>query len=514
MGRTTVRLALAAALALATTSLSAEAKGLRLNITADPSQMDPITESELIAGDIIRNMYEDLAGIDKDGKVIPVLATEWQAVDSGKTWRFKLRPGVKFQTGRELKAADVKRSFEALLTPALKPGASQVYLKDIVGAQDMLDGKATALAGVKVVDDTTVDVTFNKPDVLFPIYPVRIFDTDVLTHGADWFLKESAGTGPFQFVEWKRGSEVRLKSFPGYWGGAPKIDEVVFLVVPNIETSLSLYETKGLDLVEVPPSGTRAVLKDPRYDGHTIQVPAAQITYLGMNQNLYAPFKDKRVRQAISLAVDRDGFVKGILGGAGLPLYGSITPGVAGYAPVAKIPYDPERAKQLLADAGFPGGKGMPPVDITATPVEKDSLAALADQFNKVLGMDVNVKVVERATYIKQLNAGEVAFFPWGWTADYPDALYFLSQLWDSRSPYDRVRWKNEDYNKLIDQAQGEANAEARYKIYAQAEKIIVDDVGMAPLYARTQIWLKQPNVKNVYLTPFRMLPYAKVEME
>jgi ABC-type transport system substrate-binding protein len=244
-----------------------------------------------------------------------------------------------------------------------------------------------------------------------------------------------------------------------------------------------------------------------------LQVPAAQINYLGMNQTQYAPFKDKRVREAISLAVDRDGFVKGLLGGAGVPLYGSITPGVAGYAPVPKIAYDPERAKQLLAEAGFPGGKGLPPLDIQATPIQKDDLAYFADQFKKVLGMEVNVKVVERATHIKQMNAGEVAFFPWGWTADYPDALYFLSQLWDSRSPYNRVRWKNADYDKLIDRASSEPNAEARYKIYAQAEKIILDDVGMAPLYIRTQIWLKQPNVKNVYLTPFRNLPFAKVEV-
>jgi oligopeptide transport system substrate-binding protein len=515
MRRIKSRLSLAAALVLLSAGLStSDAKSLRLNITADPSQMEPITESELIAGDVLRNMYEDLAGIDKDGKVIPVLATEWQATDGGKTWRFKLRQGVKFHTGRELKASDVKRSFEALLTPALKPGASQVYLKEIVGAKDMLDGKATALEGVKVVDDTTVDITFTQPDVLFPIYPVRIFDTDVLSHGPDWFLKESAGTGPFQFAQWKRGSEVRLKSFAAYWDGAPKVDEVVFVIVPNIETSLSLYDTKELDLVEVPRSAMRAVLRDARYQDQMLQVPAAQITYLGMNQTQYAPFKDKRVREAISLAVDREGFVKGLMGGAGLPLYGSITPGIAGYAPVPKIPYDPEHAKRLLAEAGYPGGKGLPPIDIQATPVEKDDLAYFADQFNKVLGMEVNVKVVERATHIKQLNAGEVAFFPWGWTADYPDALYYLSQLWDSRSPYNRVRYKNADYDKLIDQAKSEPNAEARYKLYAQAEKIILDDFGMAPLYVRTQISLKQPNIKNVYLTPFRYLPFAKVEVE
>jgi oligopeptide transport system substrate-binding protein len=503
-----------AALVLSVALGSAEAKTLRLNITADPSMVDPITESELIAGDVLRNIYEGLTGIDRDGKVIPVLATEWQAVDGAKGWRFNLRRGVRLHTGRELKAADVKRAYELLLTPALKPGASQIYLKDIVGAAEMLDGKATELAGVKVIDDYTVEVTFRKPDVLFPIYPVRLFDPEVVKQGVDWFLKTSAGTGPYRFVNWQRGVEVALKANPEYWGGAPKIDGVLFKIVPNIETSLSLYDTKELDLVEVPRSAMRRVMRDPRYEKEMLQVPAAQITYLGMNQNLYAPFKDKRVREAINLAIDRDGIVKGLLNSAGYPLYGSITPGIAGYAPVAKIAYDPERARKLLAEAGYPGGNGLPPIDIQATPIEKDDLAYFADHFKKTLGMDVNVKVVERATHIKQMNAGEVAFFPWGWTADYPDALYYLSQLWDSRSPYNRVRWKNEAYDRLIDQAKETAEAAARYKVYAQAEKIILDDVGMAPIYMRMQLSLKQPNVKNVHLTPFRYLPFAEVTID
>jgi oligopeptide transport system substrate-binding protein len=492
----------------------AEAKTLRLNITADPSQMDPITQSELIAGDILRNMYEGLTAIDRDGKIIPSLATQWEPVDGGKAWRFHLRPNVKLHSGRLFTAADVKRSYEALLTPELKPGVSQVYLADIVGAKDMLDGKTRTLSGVTVIDDTTVDVRFNQPDVLFPIYPVGLFDADALQRGPDWFLHASAGTGPFEFVEWRRGVDVRLKAFPGYWGGAPKIDGVDFMIVPNIETALSLYETKGIDLVEVPRSAMRRVLKDARFEGQMLQVPAAQINYLGMTQSLYAPFKDKRVREAISLAVDRDGMVKGLQGGAGFALYGSITPGIAGYAPVAKIPYDPARARQLLTEAGYPDGKGLPPLEIQATPVEKDELAYLADHFKKVLGMDVSVKVVERATHIKQMNAGEVAFFPWGWTADYPDALYFLSQLWYTPSPYNRVRWHNEAYDKLIDAAKITADDAARYKIYAQAEKVLLDDWAMAPLYIRMQLSLMQPNVKDVHLTPFRYLPFATVAIE
>jgi peptide/nickel transport system substrate-binding protein len=491
-----------------------DAKTLRLNITADPSQMDPITQSELIAGDILRNIYEGLSAIDRDGKIIPALATSWEPIEGGKGWRFHIRPNVKLHTGRTFTASDVKRSYEALLTPELKPGVSQVYLADIVGAKDMLDGKAKTLAGVTVVDDTTVEVRFNQPDVLFPIYPVGLFDADVLQRGPDWFLQASAGTGPFEFQEWKRGVDVRLSAFSGYWGGTPKIDGVDFMIVPEIETALSLYETKGIDLVEVPRSAMRRVLKDPRFADQMLQVPAAQINYLGMTQSLYPPFKDKRVREAISLAVDRDAIVKGLQGGAGFPLYGSITPGIAGYAAVPKIPYDPQRAKQLLAEAGYPDGKGLPPIEIQATPVEKDDLAYFADHFKKVLGMDVSVKVVERATHIKQMNAGEVAFFPWGWTADYPDALYYLSQLWYSKSPYNRIRWHDDAYDKLIDEAKTTADPAARYKIYAAAEKVLLDEWAMAPLYVRMQISLKQPNVQNVYLTPFRYLPFAAVSIE
>jgi oligopeptide transport system substrate-binding protein len=487
------------------------AKELRLNITADPSQMDPITESELIAGDVLRNIYEDLTAIDKDGKIVPSLATEWQAREDGKVWRFTLRQGVKFHGGREFKAVDVKRSYELLLTPAQKPGVSQVYLQDIVGAKDMLGGKASELAGVKLVDDHTVEIAFEKPDVLFPIYPVRIFDADVVKAGADWFLKTDGGTGPFQYAEWQRGVEVRLKSFPGYWRGAPKIDGVVFKIVPNIETSLGLYDTSELDLVEVPQNAMRRVLRDERYKDQMLTVPAAQITYMGLNQTQYAPFKDKRVREAINLAIDRDGVVKGLLNGAGFALYGSVTPGIPGYAEVPKTPYDPDRARKLLAEAGYPDGKGLPPIDIQATPVEKDQLAYFADHFKKVLGMEVNVKVVERATHIKQMNAGEVAFFPWGWTADYPDALYYLSQLWDSRSPYNRVKWKNEAYDGLIDKAKATVEPEQRFAVYREAEKVVLDDVAFAPLYMRMQLSLKQPGVAEVHLTPFRYLPFSEV---
>lgn len=494
---------------------SAAAKVLRLNIEADPATVNPITSSELIANDIIDNMYEGLTSIDKDGKVVPALAERWQAHEDGKGFRFWLRKGVRFHSGRELTAADVKWTFEQIVTPSQKGGLGVTYLTKVVGGREMLDGKATELPGINVVDATTFDIRFTEADVLFPMYPLRVVDRQVVKeHGADWVQKVSAGTGPFTFVHWKRGVEVRLQAFRGYWGGAPQIDGVAFTVVPSIDTAISMYEAGELDLVDVPRIAVRRVLQDGKFAGQLMQVPAAQVQYLGMNQSLYPPFRDRRVREAITLTINREAIVKGLYGGAAFPLYGSIAPGVPGFDPERpKIPYDPERARKLLAEAGYPGGKGLPPVELQSTTLNKDELAYMANQLKRELGMDVRVQVVERGTFIKAMNEGQVPFFSWGWTADYPDGAYFLSQMWHSKSRWNRARYANPKYDEVIDRAMATADNTARYKLYQEAERVLLEDAGMVPLTVRMQVAIRKPNVGNVHLTPFRYRPFAEVRI-
>ncbi len=511
-----VGLAMVAVLCVgAATTRSADAKFLRLNVVADPATLSPIMNSELVSGDIIDNMYEGLTAIDKDGKVVPALAERWQAHEDGKGFRFWLRKGVKFHTGHELTAADVKWTFEQIVTPSQKGGLGVTYLSKVVGAKEMLEGKGTELAGIKVLDGTTFDIRFTEADVLFPMYPLRVVDRAVVKEqGADWVQKLSAGTGPFQFVHWKRGVEVQVGAFKGYWKGAPAIDGVNFVVVPNVDTAISMYEASELDLVDVPQAAIRRVLQDARFAGQVIQVPAGQVQYLGLNQALYPPFKDRHVREAITLTVNRDALVKGLFGGAAVALYGSITPGVPGFDPeLPKIPYDPERARKLLADAGYAGGKGLPPVEIQSTAQNKDEIAYVANQLKKELGMDVRVQVVERATFIKAMNDGQVPFFWWGWTADYPDGAYFLSQMWHSQSRWNRARYSNPKYDEIIDRAMATGDNESRYRLYHQAERLLIEDVGAVPLTARVQVALRKPNVSNVYLTPFRFRPFAEVKI-
>lgn len=493
-----------------------QAEQLRTNIPDDPAQIEPITQSELIASDVIRHMYEGFTALDPQGELIPALAVDWQAHDDNLGFRFHLREGVKFHSGRTFTAADVKFTFEQLLLPENRGGAHTRYLRNVVGASAMRNGETSELVGVRVVDRHTVDVRFTKPDVLFPMYPLSFIDRRAIESGDVLSLRErSAGTGPFRLESWRRGREVVLARHDEYWGGRPALSEVVFLIVPNAHTAISMYEADELDLFFADQTTIRRVMRDSAFDGQRMRVTAAQIQYLGMNQNLYIPFRDIRIREAVCRTLDRKAMVEGLHAGAAAPLYGQTAPHVAGYNPdVVPIEYDPARARELLADAGYPGGRGLPPVNVTGTFPNKDELVYIASQLRQELGFPVEVEIMERGSYIMNLNAGYIAFFPWGWAADYSDAMYFLGQVWHGSSVYNRSRWQNSRFDALIDRARETLDDSKRFELYRRAENILLDDWGTCPTTVKEQVVLKKDYVWGVQLTPQRFLPFDDVRIE
>ncbi|SFZ84565.1 peptide/nickel transport system substrate-binding protein [Devosia enhydra] len=509
------QLALAAILLTSVAILPAGARDLNVAINADPSQVDPITLSELISGDILKNVYQGFTDTDAEGNVVPLLATSWEAHEDGLGFTFRLREGVKFHTGNVFGARDVKATFEQLLIPGNKGGGASQYLNRIVGAEAVKAGTTTDLEGVKVVDDLTVEVRFTEPEVLFPIYPFNFFDASLVGEaGSNFFAENSGGTGPFRFVEWKRGEQVELDAFADYWGGAPAIDGVTFKIVPEETTQLALYETGELDVLYLSAATGRRVLRDPQYADQLQSATAAQINYLGFNAALYEPFRDKRVREAFSIALDREALVNGLFGGAAQPLYGQISPGVGGYDPeFPAIPHDPERAKQLIAEAGY--ADGLPPLTLGSLESSRTEATYFADLYSQLFNVEVTLQTQERATFIRALNAKEVPFFHFGWTAGYPDALYFLSQVWYSKSPYNRTGYSNPDFDALIEKATATTDPQERYALYHEAERLLVlEDWGTSGTYVRTQLALVKPSVKGVTLTPFRFQPYADVTID
>ena len=339
------------------------------------------------------------------------------------------------------------------------------YLGNITGAKEFADGKAQEVAGICVIEPLTVEINLVKPDVLFPIYPFQFMDSGIVAEqGPDWMTKVSAGTGPYSFVRWQRGVDVTEKANPNYWGGAPKIEGIRFLIVPSGDTALSMYDAGELDVVDVPESSYRRVLSDDRYAKQLLEAPRAQVPVSG-DESVALSAIPRRARARGDIARDRPG-------GDG---EGALRqrrrhherPGDARRARLwcrsAGAEIRSRTGAQAAGGGGYPGRQGnAADQGRRSTAPFKDELTYYANQLNRVLGMQVEVNVVERATHIKAMNAGEVAFFPWGWTADYPDAMTFLGDCWYSTSPYNRSRWKNADYDAVIDQARSEADAGKR----------------------------------------------------
>ena len=513
---TKFRRLLAAGVIACSLGLSAQAKTFRVNVVGDPAQMDPITYSEITSGRIMKNVYEGFTDVTPEGKIVPALAESWEPLPSGPGFRFHLRPGVLFHSGRKFSARDVKYTFEELLRPGGRGGVNATYLDGVVGAKELRAGTATELAGARIVDDTTLDVAFIKPGRAVPDLPVHV-------HGQRDGRRAGAGLDDtrlrrhrsLQVPPMAAGRFRRSGRQQGVLGGAPKIDGVSFLIVPSADTSLAQFDAGELDFVDVfrfrvPPRIARRALQEPSHPG------AARAIHLPRHE-------PEPVSAVPRQAGARGGFARHRPAGhdtrsvwrGRVPIERRDHAGDAGLRPdLAGAEIRPRPGARADGGGGFPGGKGLPPVDITSTDAFKDEITYYANQFNRVLGMPVSVKVVERATHIRAMNAGEVAFFPWGWTADYPDALYYLSQMWYGPSPYNRARWKNAEYDALIEQAQTVADNAARYAIYAKAERVLMNDWGMAPVPMPASIALRKPNVHNVTLTPFGFSTFKDIVID
>jgi oligopeptide transport system substrate-binding protein len=489
---------------------------LRVNIPMDPPHMNPILYQENVSFRVLSDIYEGFTSSTPEGGNMPALALSWTPLDGGRHgFSFKLRPGVTFHTGRPFGAKDVKATFEMMLDPKWKAGNNVQFLQNVVGAAEVKAGTRTDLPGVRVIDDLTVEVEFTRPSVIFPSIPIQFLDAAfVAEHGPDWISKGSAGTGPFKATGWTRGVRVETEAHAGYWGGAPKLKGIRFLVIPNADTVFNQYDAGELDVADLQESMFDRVMRDPRYKAEMVEGTRAALWWMGLNQNLYAPFKDKRVREAVSLAINRNGIVSGMFRGAAFTMDGFVPPGIGGYKPnLPKLEYNPTRAKQLLAEAGYPDGKGLPPLTITGWPDIKDLLTYYAAQMKSVLGMPVTPDIVERVTWIKSVNAGEVAFFPSRWTGSYNDPSVFLDEIWHSKSPVNRARWSNAEYDALIEQARATSDHAARLALFERAEKILVADWGGFSLPVPVTAGLKKPNVKNVTTHPVGFLNVRAAEI-
>lgn len=492
-------------LPIAGVATPASAATLRASLSDDLATIDPFVFPGVVSASVLRQVYEGFTEMDVEGRVVPALATAWETSDGGRSWRFSLRRGVRFHSGREFTAADVVWTWERHFTRRPQPGYSAFYLRGIEGARALRDGTADTLAGVTIVDPHTLVVRLTEPDALFPLYPFLFVDRGMESeHGATWAGRASGGTGPFRLVSWRRGESVRLDAHTGYWGVPATVDGVLLSVLPDSNTLLARYDTGTLDVAPLPENVMRTVVRDPRYAGQVQAFARAQVRYLGLNRDLYPPFRDVRVREAVRLALDRIATVEGLYASRAVLTDAVITPGLGGYRPdrPQPAPADPERARALLAEAGFAGGRGLPPLQIAGAPNVRDEATYYAAQLSAVLGIPVGVRILERGAYVTAINEGREALFFNGWTADYPDPMDQLATQWHSASPTNRSRWRNPSFDRLIDRARGLADPATRHDLYREAERLLFDETAAVPLPVPQYVALVRPGVSGVVIRP------------
>ncbi|MFZ4507922.1 MAG: ABC transporter substrate-binding protein [Fimbriimonas sp.] len=496
------------------------AKGneLKIVLNVNPTSLDPAVAQDVDTADLLINIYEPLVSYNEKNEIVGQLAETWTVENEGKTFVFTLR-AAKFHNGQAVTAEDVKATFERNLGPKSVSTTAKAYLTDIVGANERLAGKAESVSGVEVRAPNIVAITLDKP---------RPYFLGKLTYGCAYILPKSAankeisspadaiGTGPFVLKSFAPEQEVILEPFADYYGGRAKVDRIVRPIVKDATTRLNLMKSGDLSYLGIQRSDIKEASADPALKALLVDLPRPAVWYLGLNQDVYKPFRDMRVRRAFAMAFDRARICSEVLQGTP-EAKGLVPPGIVGYRPdYAGLPYNPAEAKLLLAEAGFPGGKGLPPLQLTHRDQSPDArllAEAFAIDVKKNLGVEVKLQTMEWRSFLEARNAGKVAFYVLSWYADYLDPENFLSLLLSSKSDQNRDGYRSEEFDRLCGLADVEQDAKRRIKLYQQAEDTVVEEAGRIPIFFVNDAVLVSPRVKGLKSNLFGQLPHLTTEV-
>jgi peptide/nickel transport system substrate-binding protein/oligopeptide transport system substrate-binding protein len=488
----------------------------RVAFNADPPTLDPAQATDLTSASVIRQIFDELVELDEALKPVPSLARSWTVSPDGKVYIFQLRNGVRFQNGRELRAADVKYSFERAAR-----GKRPWVFEKIVGAREVIAGRSTDLAGVRVVDDATVEIRLERP--FAPFLYLMAYDAAAVVPREETekpgagFASHPVGTGAFRFVSWRRDDQLTLERFKDHFRGPAHLDKLVFRVIPAEITRFNEYRAGQLDVTDIPTGQCRSVQADARLKGD-VAIWSTLGTH-GVRFNVErAPFGDVRVRRAIAHAIDPALIVDRLLEGCVTPPRGILPPSLPGASrDVKRLVFDRAQARKLLAEAGFPGGQGLGRLAYHFNTSDANQrIAELLQAQLKEIGITLELRRLDWAAHIKVVDDGGAGFFRQGWVADYPDPENFLTVLFHSRNvgaPGNTSRYRNTRVDALLDEADAMPAGAARDARYAAAEQAILDDAVWVPLYHYSSRALVKPSVKGLERSPLSTAPEISVPL-
>jgi peptide/nickel transport system substrate-binding protein len=453
----------------------------------DASVLLPVLASDAASGDINGYIYNGLVKYDKDINLVGDLAEKWEISDDNLKIRFCLRKDVNWQDGRPFTASDVEFTYKLIIDPK----TPTAYATDFLRVKEF-----------RVLDPYTIEITYEKPYAPAlgswgqSVLPAHLLEGKDINQSP--LKRNPIGTGPYKFTEWTTGEKIVLDSYHNYFEGRPYIDRIMTRVIPDLATMFLELKAGRLDLTSLTPLQYKRQTDTAWFKENFVKYKYIGFgyTYLGYNLKDWK-FKDKKVRQALTTAIDRESIVQGVLLGLGQPAYTPYKPDTFWYNPnVKKFPYDPERAKQMLAEAGWKDTDGDGILDKDGKPFEftiitnqgnklRENAATIIQRDLKKVGIRVNIRIYEWAAFLKNfINKRNFEACLLGWqTGPEPNQI----DIWNSEkigeTQLNFITYQNPEVDRLLDEGASTYNRDERKKYYDEFQAIIAEDQPYTFLY-------------------------------
>jgi len=471
-------------------SLAPRRGGVFRLLVEEPHFLDPAAVDSVYESLPVGQIFDGLVALDPGLNIVPALADTWTISRDGRVYEFHLREGVTFHDGTPLTSADVVFTLRRLLDPkhaSKSIGAS--YLKVVKGVPAYSAGRSPNLSGVVALDPSRVEMRLTRPYVSFlevlamddlRIVPERAFN-DL---GEAAFRRAPIGTGPFRFGSWSS-TGLRLEANRHYFQGEPFLDgvEILFPRPDEHDRGNARFSRDEIEIVEPTADTLPKMLADPAVEIHRYQ--DLSLSFLGMNTGR-PPLEDARVRRAVAHAIDRKSLA-GISPSTRREAQGILPPGLPSYSPAVKaLPFDRDAAKRLLAEAGYPGGRGLAPLRLFTAPASSAAAVKSNEQLRANLaavGITLEVHEVTWRELNERIEGHDAPLFQLGWVADLPDPDSFLRTLFESGGSANYFDFSDKDIGRALERGASEINPLERARRYRELEKAVLDQAPLVPLF-------------------------------
>lgn len=476
-----------------------QAGDLIVDLASDPVSLDPHAANDGNSLYVMNAMYDTLVALDKNLQIQPALAESLEPIDD-MTWEAKIRKDVVFHDDSTLDAHVVKANLDRVLDPDI--GSPLAFLFDMIES-------------VEVIDEYTVHITTAYPFSALPLHlahpgghmislPSIEANYEAIDNGEDPFAsinENPIGTGYFKYEERVNGEFTKLVKNDNYWGEQAKVDSVTFNVVPEDMTRIAELETENAHIIyPVNPSDIERI--DANEGTHVHQSDSASLTYIGLNTES-EPFNDQRVRQAVSMALDKDAIIEGLTNGVALPANGPLAPTVFGYSDeLQSVTFDQTEAKELLKEAGYEDGFSA---SILVYDRTTSDIAEVAQEQLKAIGIELDIQMVEVGAYLDITADGSIDMFVGSWGTVTLDADYGLYPMFHSENigaPGNRSFFDHPKVDELLEQARQTTDETERLNLYKEAQQIIIDEAPIIPIYHSVLLAGISDNVDGFFQYP------------